>query len=52
MTGREVECPPGKGEDDERFLRLCDETGALVSVGAYDAAAGVVRPRVVLEGNS
>jgi tRNA pseudouridine55 synthase len=42
--------------DDERAevkgevnpLRLCDEAGALVAVGYYDARLQVVRPRVVL----
>lgn len=42
--------------DDERAkvehepipLRLCDEAGALVAVGDYDARLQVVRPRVVL----
>jgi tRNA pseudouridine55 synthase len=49
MTGRAVVVSPVCAEGEERFVRLCDETGALVAVGAYDAAARVVKPRVVLE---
>jgi tRNA U55 pseudouridine synthase TruB len=50
MTGRAVASSPPSVESEERFVRLCDEAGALVAVGAYDAAARVVKPRVVLEG--
>ena len=50
MTGRAVVASLLGLEGEERFVRLCDETGALVAVGAYDAAALVVKPRVVLEG--
>jgi tRNA pseudouridine55 synthase len=49
MTGRAVVVSPVCAEGEERFVRLCDETGAVVAVGAYDAAARVVKPRVVLE---
>lgn len=48
MTGRAVASPLCV-EGEERFVRLCDQTGALVAVGAYDAPARVVKPRVVLE---
>jgi hypothetical protein len=52
MTGRDVKGALAGVNDEGRFLRLCDERGALVAVGAYDAEAEVVRPRVVLEGKS
>ena len=50
MTGRAVVASPLCVEGEEPFVRLCDETGALVAVGAYDATARVMKPRVVLEG--
>lgn len=51
MTGRAVESSQSCVEGRDRFVRLCNETGALVGVGEYDAAASrVVKPRVVLEG--
>jgi tRNA pseudouridine55 synthase len=52
MTGRHVKCTLAGVKDEGRLLRLCDETGALVGVGRYDAEAGIVKPRVVLEGKS
>jgi tRNA pseudouridine55 synthase len=36
------------GLEDGRQVRVCDEGGALLAVGVYDAAAGLVRPRVML----
>ncbi|HSF24002.1 MAG TPA: tRNA pseudouridine(55) synthase TruB [Blastocatellia bacterium] len=51
ITGRPVESSQARVEDRDRFVRLCDETGALVGVGEYSAVARrVVKPRVVLEG--
>ena len=50
MTGRAVAASPLWFEGEEGFVRLCDETGGLVAIGACDAAARVVKPRVVLEG--
>jgi tRNA pseudouridine55 synthase len=50
VTGRGVECQLLEGESEDRFVRLCDESEALVAVGEYDAAARMVKPRVVLEG--
>lgn len=47
-TGRGVE--GSQHEVGEEFVRLCDESGALVAVGEYDDAARIVKPRVVLEG--
>ena len=51
-TGRTVELPAHGIEGEGRLVRLCDETGALLAVGVYEAAALVVKPRVVLEGKS
>jgi tRNA pseudouridine55 synthase len=51
ITGRPIESSQARVEDRDRFVRLCDETGALVGVGEYSAVARrVVKPRVVLEG--
>ncbi|MEK6304048.1 MAG: tRNA pseudouridine(55) synthase TruB [Acidobacteriota bacterium] len=51
MTGRSIESPPPPGiEGEERFVRLCDESGALLAVGAYEAVTRLVKPRVVLDG--
>jgi tRNA pseudouridine55 synthase len=36
------------GLEDGRHVRVHDEGGALIAVGVYDAAAGLVRPRVTL----
>jgi len=49
MTGRSIE-PASVIEADEQFVRLCDEAGALLAVGVYEAATRMVRPRVVLDG--
>lgn len=50
MTGRSIESPVAGIKGEEQLVRLCDETGALVAVGAYESATRVVRPRVVLDG--
>ena len=51
VTGRSIESSQARVEDRDRFVRLCDETGALVGVGEYGAVASrVVKPRVILEG--
>ena len=51
VTGRTIESSQTRVEVRDRFVRLCDETGALVGVGEYSAVARrVVKPRVVLEG--
>lgn len=51
VTGRTIESSQTRVEGRDRFVRLCDETGALVGVGEYSAVARrVVKPRVVLEG--
>jgi len=52
MTGRALVASPLCVEGEELFVRLCDETGALVAIGAYDATARVMKPRVVLEAKS
>ncbi|HWN97772.1 MAG TPA: tRNA pseudouridine(55) synthase TruB [Blastocatellia bacterium] len=49
-TGRVLETPTTWVEAEDLFVRLCDESGALVAVGAYDPVARVIRPRVALEG--
>jgi tRNA pseudouridine55 synthase len=49
MTGRAVAASPLCVEGEEQFVRMCDETGTLVAVGAYDTEEQVVKPRVVLE---
>ena len=36
------------GLEDGRHVRVHDEGGALIAVGVYDGAAGLVRPRVML----
>jgi tRNA pseudouridine55 synthase len=40
--------PSGGGWEDGARVALLDERGALLAVGAYDAAASVLRPRVML----
>ncbi|HSO75305.1 MAG TPA: tRNA pseudouridine(55) synthase TruB [Blastocatellia bacterium] len=51
MTGQSVESTHPCSEGRDRFVRLCNETGALIGVGECDAGTRrVVRPRVVLEG--
>lgn len=50
ITGRTVISADPGTEAGNRFVRLCDEKGALLAVGARDAATHVVKPRVVLEG--
>ena len=37
-----------RGLEDGGHVRVFDEGGALVAVGVYDAAAGLLRPRVML----
>ena len=47
--GAAVGAPDGAGAwEDGRQVRLHDESGALLAVGVYDAAAGLLRPRVML----
>ena len=46
--GAAVRARDAEGLEDGRHVRVYDEGGALVAVGVYDAAAGLVRPRVML----
>ncbi len=46
--GAAVSARDPKGLEDGGHVRVYDEGGALVAVGVYDAAAGLVRPRVML----
>lgn len=52
MTGRNVEWRELAADGAERLVRLCDESGALLAVGAYDEAARAVKPKVVLDGKN
>lgn len=36
------------GLEDGGYVRICDERGALLAVGVYDAALALLRPRVML----
>jgi tRNA pseudouridine55 synthase len=46
--GAAVRALDAEGLDDGCHVRVHDEGGALIAVGVYDAAAGLVRPRVML----
>jgi tRNA pseudouridine55 synthase len=47
--GAAVRAPgAGAGCEDGGHVRVFDEAGALLAVGTYDAAAGLLRPRVML----
>jgi tRNA pseudouridine55 synthase len=46
--GAAVAARDAAGLADGTHVRVCDEGGALVAVGVYDAAAGLLRPRVML----
>jgi tRNA pseudouridine55 synthase len=46
--GAAVRARDAEGLEDGRHVRVYDEGGALVAVGVYDAAAGLLRPRVML----
>jgi tRNA pseudouridine55 synthase len=46
--GAAVRARDAAGLEEGRHVRVYDEGGALVAVGVYDAAAGLVRPRVML----
>ena len=48
--GAAVPAGGGGGWDDGAHVALLDERGALLAVGAYDAAASLLRPRVMLAG--
>ena len=48
--GAAVPAGGGRGWDDGAHVALLDERGALLAVGAYDAAASLLRPRVMLAG--
>jgi tRNA pseudouridine55 synthase len=47
-NGAAVAAGGGRGWEDGAHVRLFDERGALIAVGAYDAGASLVRPRVML----
>jgi len=46
--GAAVPAGGARGWDDGAHVALLDERGALLAVGAYDAAASTLRPRVML----
>jgi tRNA pseudouridine55 synthase len=46
--GAAVPAGAARGWDDGAHVALLDERGALLAVGAYDAAASTLRPRVML----
>jgi tRNA pseudouridine55 synthase len=46
--GAAVPARDAGGLEDGRHVRVLDEGGALVAVGVYDEAAGLLRPRVML----
>jgi tRNA pseudouridine55 synthase len=46
--GAAVGARDAAGLEEGRHVRVYDEGGALVAIGVYDAAAGLVRPRVML----
>ncbi|HEX8147728.1 MAG TPA: tRNA pseudouridine(55) synthase TruB [Pyrinomonadaceae bacterium] len=46
--GAAVAAGAARGWEDGGHVALLDERGALLAVGAYDAAASLVRPRVML----
>jgi tRNA pseudouridine55 synthase len=46
--GAAVRARDADGLEDGRHVRVYDEGGALVAVGVYDAAAGLLKPRVML----
>jgi tRNA pseudouridine55 synthase len=46
--GAAVAAGGGRGWEDGAHVALLDERGALLAVGAYDAAASTLRPRVML----
>ena len=46
--GAAVAAGAARGWDDGAHVALLDERGALLAVGAYDAAASTLRPRVML----
>ena len=51
LNGRELELPRGEAEAIgaiKKFVRLCDDEGALVAVGEFDVAREIVKPRVVI----
>ena len=46
--GAAVAARGARGWEDGAHVALLDERGALLAVGAYDAAADLLRPRVML----
>jgi hypothetical protein len=46
--GAAVGAGESRGWEDGAQVALLDEAGALLAVGAYDAGASLLRPRVML----
>jgi tRNA U55 pseudouridine synthase TruB len=46
--GAAVGASVARATEDGAHVSMFDEGGALLAVGIYDAAAGLVRPRVML----